>query len=338
MALVILLDGAFMVPFAQLTRDFRQDRIFLANAIGFIPSTAMLLLLAKSGGGAMAFAWSRFATTFVMGCVVTASAPKIYRPGIARGALSLLFRFGFPLAGANFVNYILLNVDYAFVGHLIGAVALGIYSLAFNVASWPTGLLSGVLNSVSMPAFSRVKYDPDLLRNAMASGLRAISLIVMPMCSLMIALAQPLVLTLYGAKWAASAEVLSILSLYGAISTICVLFANMLTSLGKSKFILFVQLFWLGALVPSMVLGVHQNGIVGAAVAHILVIGPLVLPIYLFALKRATGIRLTMLGKAVLPPLLAASAAALAARGAASQFATPSVELVTGLAVGGLVL
>ena len=88
-----------------------------------------------------------------------------------------------------------------------------------------------------MPAFSRVKHDPDLLKNAMARALRAVSLILMPMCGLMMALARPLVLTLYGAKWAASAEVLSILSLYGAISIICVLFANMLTSLGKAKFL-----------------------------------------------------------------------------------------------------
>jgi hypothetical protein len=54
-------------------------------------------------------------------------------------------------------------------------------------------------------------------------------------------------------------------------------------------------------------------------------------------LKRASGIRLTVLGKAILPPLLAASAAALAARVTASQFASPLVQLMTGVAVGGLI-
>ena len=84
-----------------------------------------------------------------------------------------------------------------------------------------------------------------------------------------------------------------------------------------------------------MALGVHRDGIVGAAVAHIVVIGPLVLPSYLFVLKRATGVHFTALGKAVLPPLLAASVAALAARVTAAQFAIPLVQLVTGLAAGG---
>jgi lipopolysaccharide exporter len=337
MALTVLIGGLSSVPSGQLTRDFRQDKLFLANVISLLPSTALLLLLAKSGNGATAFAWSRLIAAIVMCCVMVASVSKHYLPSINRYALSVLFRFGLPLAGANFINFILINVDYAFVGHLMGAVALGTYVLAFTVASSPGLLLGNVINSIAMPAFSRVKDDPDRLKDAMASALRATSLILMPMCGLIIALSRPLVLTLYGAKWAAAAEVLSILSFYGAVSIICVLFANMLTSLGKAKFTLAVQLLWIGALVPAMALGVRRDGIVGAAIAHIAVIGPLVLPSYLFALKKATGIRFTMLGKAVFPPLLAASVAALAARSADSQFASPLAQLVVGLAVGGLI-
>jgi PST family polysaccharide transporter len=337
MALVLFISGLSAVPGAQLTREFKQDKLFRANVISLVPSTAALLFLAKSGNGAMAFAWSRVIAQFIMGCVMVASVSKHYRPGFAGGALSLLLRFGLPLAGANFVNYVLLNADYAFIGHLIGAVALGTYMLAFTLASAPGLLLGNVINSIAMPAFSRVRHDPDLLKIAMTGALRAVSLILMPMCSLMMALARPLVLTLYGAKWVASAEVLSILSLYGAISIICVLFANMLTSLGKAKLILAVQLLWLGALVPAMALGVHRNGIVGAAMAHIAVIAPLVLPSYLFVLRKLTGVRLTMLLRAVFPPLLAAAAAGLGAKVTASQFADPLVQLTAGFAVGGLI-
>jgi hypothetical protein len=81
---------------------------------------------------------------------------------------------------------------------------------------------------------------------------------------------------------------------------------------------------------------VHRDGIVGAAAAHIAVIGPLVLPTYLLALRKATGVRFAALGKAVFPPLLAAAAASLAARATASHFASPPAQLVAGLAAGGL--
>jgi lipopolysaccharide exporter len=336
MALGVLLSGIFSVPGAQLTRDFKQDKLFLANVISLVPSTAVLLILAKTGSGALAFAWSRVVASFIMGCVMVASTQRHYLPNLSRSALSVLYRFGLPLAGANFLNFVLINVDYVFVGHLIGAVGLGIYVLAFNLASAPGLLLGAAINSIAMPLFSRVKRDPDLLKKTLISAVRALSLILMPMCGLIIALARPLVLTLYGAKWAASAQVLSILAFYGAISIICILFANILTSFGKAKFSLVLQALWLAALVPAMAIGVHRNGIVGAAEAHIAVIGPLVLPCYLIALKKTTGIHLISLAKAVLPPAAAASAAALAARLTASQFASPLAQLATGLAAGGL--
>ena len=337
MSLAVLSVGVFAVPNSQMVRDFKQDKIFLANVIGFVPSTVLLIILAKSGSGAMAFAWSMVVRQFVVGCVLIAVAPRHYRPGLARSALSVVFRFGIPLAGANFVNYMLLNVDYAFVGHLLGAAALGVYMLAFTVASWSYGVLGAVINSVSMPAFSRVKHDPALLRRAMATALRGVSLIVMPMSAITIALARPLILTVYGAKWAASANVLVVLSLYGAVFIVCLLFANMLTAFGRTKFLLVLQLIWIGTLVPAMALGVHKDGIVGAAYAHVAVIIPIVLPSYLLALKRITGVRLTALGKAALPAILASAAAALAAHGAASQLNSPLAQLIAGLAAGGLV-
>ena len=337
MALAVFSVGAFAVPNSQLARDFKQDKIFLANIIAFVPSTVLLIMLAKIGGGATAFAWSMVARQFVWGGVLIAVAPRRYRPGFARSALSVIFRFGIPLAGANFVSYILLNVDYAFVGHLLGATLLGVYMLAFTVASWPYAILGAVINSVSMPAFSRVKHDPALMHNAMASALRGVTLIVLPMCGMTVALARPIVLTLYGAKWAAAANVLVILSLYGAVFVPCILFANMLTALGRTKFLFVLQLIWIGTLVPAMALGVHKDGIVGAAYAHVAIILPIILPTYLLVVKRVTGVHLTELGRAALPALLASSVAALAARGVAAQFSSPLVQLIAGLVTGGVI-
>src|SRR5215475_4473493 len=149
LSLAVLLLGIFAVPTSQMAREFKQDKIFLANAVAFVPATVLLIVLAKAGSGAMAFAWSMVARQLAVGCVLLVVAPRYYWPSLARKALSVILSFGIPLAAANFVNYSLLNVDYAFVGHLLGAAALGIYMLAFTVASWPSGLLGGVINSVS---------------------------------------------------------------------------------------------------------------------------------------------------------------------------------------------
>jgi O-antigen/teichoic acid export membrane protein len=64
----------------------------------------------------------------------------------------------------------------------------------------------------------------------------------MPICAMMMALAHPAGLTLYGAKWPALANVLSVLAFYSAVFTVCFLFAKMVTGLGRTKFLLILQL------------------------------------------------------------------------------------------------
>ena len=335
MGLVMVFWGIAAVPTAQAVRDFRQEKLFLANALSFVPSVAVLLFLAKHGSGAMAFAWSKVVGQGISCAVILLSAPKLYRPGMTRGALAVLYKFGVPLAGANFIGYILQNVDYALIGRFIGPVLLGTYVLAFNAASWSSTLLGGVLSTVSMPAFSRVKHDAARLSGAMADSLRVVMLIAAPMCTLVMALSRPIVLTLYGERWAAAAAVLSILACYGLISVVGALFSYMLVAMGRSKFVLAVQSIWLAGLVPAMAIGVRKDGIVGAAIAHIVIIGPIVLPCYLIALKRATGVRISLLAKAAFPPFAAAAAAACLAWLTASRFESPLVQLVAGLAAGG---
>jgi lipopolysaccharide exporter len=363
MALAVIMVGLFAVPSSQLVRDFKQNKLFLSNVVSFFPSTAVLVLLAKHAaatpvpgigqqaalahqvilahGGAMAFAWSRVVGQGVAGAVVVASVNRQYLPGLARQALSLLGRFGLPLAAANFVGYVLLNVDYAFIGHLLaknvqGEALLGTYVLAFNVASWPSTLLNSMISNVSMPAFTRVTHDKELFRNAIAGSLGWLAWAVMPACAILMALASPIVLTLYGHQYAGAATPLSLLTLYCLVSVICLFFGNIVASVGKTRALLVIQLIWLAALVPAMFIGVTRDGIVGAAVAHIVVIGPIVLPSYLYVLKRSTGTSITSLGRAMLPTVLAAILAGLAANRATVLFHNSLAQLIVGGAAGGL--
>jgi PST family polysaccharide transporter len=330
MAIVAILDGLSGVPTAQLIRDFKQRRIFLAGLAAWAPSTAVLIFLAKSGDGAMAFAWSRVVGTAIVSLVILISVPKYYVPWISRRGMSDLYHFSIPFTLANLVAYLLQNVDYAFIGHFIGPLKLGTYVLAFNAASWPSALLGNALGAVGVSTFSRIRHDRARLMHAIADGVRAVVLIAAPMSALEMVLSRPIVLILYGAHWAAASEPLAILTLYGLIFIVCALFSQMIAALGKSKFILIVRLIWLAVLVPAMALGVHEDGIVGAAIAHIIIIVPIVLPCYIIALKRATRVRISALVKASLPALVAASIAGAIAWLLARLFHSPMAQLFVG--------
>src|SRR5450830_537305 len=142
-----------------------------------------------------------------------------------------------------------------------------------------------MLNAVVLPAFSRVRADVERLPAAVARATRAVAVIACPIGAMTGTLSAPLIAVLYGPQWHAAAPVLSILSLYGVVSVICLLFANIVVAMGRTKILLAVQGVALVALVPAMQLGIARSGIVGVGFAHIVVIGAVTLPVYLVAVR-----------------------------------------------------
>lgn len=337
MSITVALIGPFAVPAAQLQRDFRQDRLFIATALSFIPSTAVLLLLAVNNDGATAFAWSRVAGVLVTGILVFASVPKRYLPEFRRREFPALVRFGLPLAAANLVSQVLLNIDYVFVGRQLPLHDVGLYMLAFNIAAWPTGVMGSILNSVVLPAFSDVRRDPGLLADALGRGSRTVALIACPIGALTLGLATPLLVSVYGGKWGAAAPVLSVLTLHGVVFVICLLFANIVIAMGRTGVLLGVQVVALMCLVPALALGIRLDGLVGVGIAHIVVICGVTGPAYLAAIKRSTGVRLRVVVRAVAPPAAAAAATALVSLGVASLLHGPLIQLIVGGLAGGFV-
>lgn len=325
LSICVFLSSLTTVATALLTRDFRQGRLFAANAISFIPANGALILLALHGDGAMAFAWSRVIGQAVAGIVVVAATwpwrvPR-WNAAVARRVLT----FGLPLAGASTVNYVLLNADFAFIGALLGPALLGIYTLAFNIASWSTSVLGATINGVAMPALSGLRGEHDALRAALSRWMRIVSLVAFPVAGITAALSGQLVEVLYGAKWSGAAPVLTVLSIYGAVFVLSLFLSNLLIAVGRTVRVLLIQLVWLGALVPAIALGVHWLDVEGAAYAHVVVILVVVVPAYLWATRS------------VVPHMLGALGAALAGPFAAAIVAT-AVALVVGHVVPGALL
>ncbi|UPO77617.1 oligosaccharide flippase family protein [Arthrobacter sp. Helios] len=311
LSIAVFLGGVFTVPGALLVREFRQGRVFLASIISFVPANLILVLLAVNGDGAMAFAWSRVAGQLVSGVVMALSVDRTYWPRLRRAEVGPVLRFGLPLAGANLLGYSLLNADYAIIGAFLGPGELGIYTLAFTVASWSTSVLSSTINSVAMPAFSALRSDPAELRRFLAKTSRLVALIAFPISALTIALADELVAVLYGQPWAAAAPVLRVLALYGGLFALSLLLSNLLVGQGRAGAVFGVQAAWLLILVPAVGLSVGPYGLPGAAWVHVAVIALAVFPLYLHAVRSSVPAPGRLLARAAGAPAAAAAAAAL---------------------------
>ena len=78
-----------------------------------------------------------------------------YRPRFAfdREVFKRAFDFGKYMFVIGVTTYVTTMVDNVVVRRLLGAAALGVYVVAYNLASLPIGMINGILGSVTFPAY-----------------------------------------------------------------------------------------------------------------------------------------------------------------------------------------
>ncbi|MGW5329192.1 oligosaccharide flippase family protein [Streptomyces sp. NPDC004014] len=287
MCLCLVLDGVAQVPAGYLTREFAQGRRMVIDALNFVLSTTVTLVLAFAGWGAMSFAWGAVAgnVAALLGCAL--AAPGMLRFGWDPGQARALLRFGLPLAGASLLALAVVNVDTMVVGSSLGSVALGFYVLAFNMSGWPVRIISEAARRVSFAGFSRLAASPEALAQGFSRALGVLVTGTVPLCVLLGALAEPVVRLVYGSTWVPAASALPWLMALGLVRIGCELAYDCLVAAGQRRSLILVQGLWVVALVPVLVAGARLGGVVGVSQGHVVVAAVLVVPVFMYALGRA---------------------------------------------------
>jgi lipopolysaccharide exporter len=304
MSLSLVIAATGVAPFATLQREFQQSRYFVVVVTSFLLGSGLtVLLIVAFHWGAMALAVGKLleqTCSVTLQFALTRTRPRFgFDRSVARSALA----FGLPVCGANALSWLVLNVDYIVIGRVAGAVTLGLYVLAFNVSSWPVNAVVQAVRNVALPGFSRL--DRTSSTGSFVSAFALVLTAGLLVAALLAPLAVPLVMFVYGPAWHRSAGVLGVLAVFGAMRVVFDLAATFLIARGGSRPVLLVQLAWVAALVPAMIVGVRTWGIVGAGVAHVFIALIVVLPAYLLALNRH-GVRFAALVRAAAPPAGAA--------------------------------
>jgi O-antigen/teichoic acid export membrane protein len=329
LALSLVIAGLSATPSACMQREFRQDRKLIADTVSFAVTTAVAIAMASAGFGAWSLAWSRVAGNVVLFAFTFALAPARYRPAWDTALARRLLRFGLPLAGASIVVFAVMNVDYAVIGNMLGPTQLGIYVLAFNLSGWPVGAFSATVRQVSLPAFSELRSDP--LRHQASFG-RALGMLfvpVVPACVLLGVLGGPLVRFVYGARWADAAGPLAFLAVVGASRVALELAYDFLVSAGESDAAFRLNVLWLVALVPTLIVAAEVGGITAVAAGHVVALGLVVLPAYLRVLLRL-GVTVPSIVGPITRPLVGGALMAVTAAAAMAAMPTDFTRLVAG--------
>ena len=335
LALTIVIDGLTAVRSGALMRNFRQDKLTIANAAGLTVNAIAAISLAVGGAGPFSFAWGQVGGAFVTGILVFLFGRVPLRLGFDPAIARKLMRFGIPLAVSLFVEAVVLNIQFAVVGRITGSTALGFFLLAYNVSSWAQTTLGMAIRYVSVAGFSRLsEYDDEALSTGVQRSMPLLVTVVAPIVALTSVLAGPLVALLYGDRWAPAAPVLRVLVVLTLVRMVTGLATDVLMGAGATRATLWVNLGWAAALIPTLWWATELDGILGAAYAQS-GIGLLVaIPLSAIALHRI-GVVLAPIWPACVRPLLAAAlAGAVAVFVARLAGPYPVVQLVLAGTVG----
>ena len=313
MSVCIFLNGIFTVPAAQLQRAFDQRSLLVAALVGTALSTPVLIGLSLWLGGPDAFAWSRIVAVLAQGAVMLLAVKRKFLPGWNSHVVMPLLVYGLPIAGANLLSQVIVNVDNFMIGRQLSVASVGLYTVAFNMALLPASIIGSVLNGVVLPAFSRVRAEGGACAPvaALRSATRVVALIAAPIGAGIAALAGPLIKVVYGDQWASVAPVLSILSVFGVLFVFGQLMVGVLYSFGRSFAVLLIQVAGLVVLVPLILIAIPVAGMLGVAVVHVIVAIFVTLMGYLLKLCRTTSTVFRPFATAIAWPFAAAAISGL---------------------------
>lgn len=142
----------------------------------------------------------------------------------------------------NIVNWVLTNLDRVVVGRLLNAQALGLYNVAYNLATMPNTLLLGALSPAFLAAGAQLQNERQRLGRAYLQILATILVLGIPAFVFLALISADLISLLYGPKWSEAAWVLSILFLSMPAYVIWGLSTPVLWNTGRKQYEYALQL------------------------------------------------------------------------------------------------
>ena len=164
----------------------------------------------------------------------------VFKPGpkfsfITTRAENILRR-GKWLNGFGIFAYIFSNADNIMVGRLLGSAPLGVYQYSYNVSAVPLWDLTDSFHKVIFPSLVHLSAPNPEFRRLFIKSTIIQFLISLSIGLLMILLARPLVLVLFGSEWLEAVPLVKLLSLLGIIRGLANSFNSLFLAAGKVQY------------------------------------------------------------------------------------------------------
>ncbi len=208
------------------------------NLASFISLLVMIFLIQEL----YAYVISQVILNSLKGILYFAVYSKKWKPSFVFNLSSIkeLMSFGVFQLLSRLVNRIGANIDYILIGRFLGAEALGIYSLAYQVVTIPVMKINPIITRVAFPVFSRSQSDNKLLIEGFLNVTKMLALVGLPLLLGLMAISDLFIEVFFGARWLDAAPILGILAIVGILRVLMNPNGSIILAKGKAN----IAFYW----------------------------------------------------------------------------------------------
>ncbi len=269
LALQFLIAAVTTLPAAILQREMRFRGWAVGNLAAQVGGSLLTLLLAWQGFGVWALVWGNLATFGVRAVVVNILARCLLLPRLRLRRILGMLRFGGFVTLSRFLWFVYEQADFFIVGKLLGKEALGLYSVAYQLASMPMQRTAGILTRVALPAFSTIQADAETGGRQYLKAVRLVSLFLVPVLWGMASVAPDAIPLVLGEQWASAQLPLQLICLVIPLRMTSTLLTPALQGYGRVDLGFVMTMRFTVVMIAAFLVG-SQWGIVGVALAWVL--------------------------------------------------------------------
>jgi len=312
-ALIILLVAIGTVSTARLTKDLRFGTITIISAIGVIMEMSLAIWFAFSGHGywSLVWAWLIVETIMMLAKLLCAK----WLPGIqtSKDNLKFILRYFSSQFSNSILVYLVMNVDRVVISWMLGPNAFGLYTFAIRLPSLIFARFASPVSGIIFPMLSKKNYSGNNARlfEDYSNAARYLALISFPLLTGLAALAEPLVLLLWGEQWRAIIIPMQILCAAYAVSCVASSVSAVFLAGHRPEILPKVTLIKLPLSYIFVTLSCLLWGLNGAAFGYFLRV--LLIGFDYFVVKRLFGASFKYLLKQLLPAAIASLSCGLTA-------------------------
>ncbi|PGY06449.1 MOP flippase family protein [Bacillus sp. AFS031507] len=184
-----------------------------------------------------AFVISQVVLNSLKGILYYISYQKKWRPSLVfdMSECKEYMTFGAFQLASRLVNRIGSNLDVILIGRFMGAEALGIYNLAYQIVTIPVLKINPIITRVAFPVFSKSHQNQVELTDGFLHMTRLLSLVSFPILMGLTAVSNVLIQTIFGQKWLEAVPVLQIMAVVGILRVLMNPNGSVILAKGKAN-------------------------------------------------------------------------------------------------------